>query len=810
MDLDALGLTSTFESTGLEGSYEPSVDGVDSSEVEGPDDFTMNMTYWMTAALAPAQAKSRNQAGHAAVEGGASTAASPTARVDGTTASRESSRESSTPASERSMANEEKVRSFLSALPDAELELDRNPLPRQSQSQSKLHVPRAPPPKPRPLQATVEDCDTPRKPTQQTVIHHPAPAARDERRPDQHEQELASRTRITELETILAYTRTELETARNDNYRHKDSIARLERSLQEKQASQDAAAGSSEARLKALEDAHRAKLQQLKEELHQVHARTLQAQRGDCERQLSELDDSRRAAREETRATSRELESVQAQLTQLRQSNEQNIRRINDTQTEQENQTKQAFAAERAELHNRLALVQTRADSLQEDLARATAEATAAREDAQARGTNDAASKTATDRHLSRIAYLETHLQDTTFSLECAQTDVAAKAQLFQTNLDLNSNLRALRSELEAQRSALADLRSKNNSRPMPDEQLQSELTAKDQLIAQHVAEKDMLERQLNTAQGRLSSLESSLNALRTQLADAHRESGSVRADVERLSHDLEDANDRLVDARAEADRRMADVEKKLAKTKDLKTEAESKFRELKSQHDDLVEGHAAMLEDTRDKAEDAVRKTGALLAQERKEKARLKKDVERLQSEIEQRRVENDTKVEDSDDTTKPLPAPDRVDDTKDKEIETLRAIIKTQLSELKSLKSSHTSALSSLNATHDSTLNTLRSEISSLQSRLDTQALDHAAINAAMDEQLSHLLSKLMKERARTVVGKRDGQWEQVQRSAATEKELLGKALMRQWGREECGTATEARGQKQIYEYKYAKKDR
>lgn len=824
MDLDALGLNSTFESTALEGSYEPAIDRVDTSEVEGPEDFTMNMTYWMTADLLPAQVKSRKETkgrgsrpatsgerqtgeegNHAAAE--ASTAASPTVRVRGTTASREYS----TPASERSMANEEKVRSFLSALPDTELDHLPTGTPLRVPRQSMLQIPRSSPPKARSLQPTVEDLDTPRKPTQQTVIHHPSPTAHGEQktsadrvaelqsRLDQHE--LASRTRITELETILSYTRTELETARNDNYKHKDNIARLEGSLEEQRAKQDADDSSMESRLKALEDGHRTQLQHLEESLQHEHERTLQAQRGDLERQLKELETSNREAREQVGTKAQELESVQKQLILLRNSKEQEQR---DTQIEQ------AFAAERTELLNKLTSVQARADSLQVDLARATAEAKAAREDSLARESSDAASKTASNRQLARISNLETQLQDARFSLECAQADVAAKEQLFQTNVDLNANLRALRSELEAQRITLADLRSGHNRRSASDEQLQSELAARDQLIEQHVAERDSVERQLSTAQGRIAGLETSLTTLRAQLADAHRETGTAHANAERLTHDLEDANDRLVDARAEADRRVTDVEKKLAKTKDLKAEAESKFREVKSQHDDLAEGHAAMLEEVRDKAEDAVRKIGALLAQEKKEKSRLKKDVERLQREIDDLRADEHTSPfdEDSDATTTPLPAPKHVDDSKDTEIESLRAVIKTQLTELKTLKSSHTATISSLKASHEGALSSLRSEISSLQQRLETQALDHAAVNAAMDEQLATLLSKLMKERARTVVGKRDGQWEEVQRSNASEKELLGKVLMRQWGREECGVVSEEKGRGQVFAYKHVKR--
>ena len=864
MDLDALGLNSTFESTALEKNYEPFVDHVDTSEVEGPDDFTMNMTYWMTSDLPPAQVKSRKETkasrpvpskgdqvgdggNHAAAEVSttASPTASPTVRLNGTTASREYS----TVASERSMENEEKVRSFLSALPDTELDNHPNGTPLRAPQQSLLQVPRSSPPKARSLQATVED-ETPRKPTHQTVIHHPSPTAHSEHRSSEDpvvilqsrldQQELASRTRITELETILSYTRTELDGARNDSYRHKDSIARLERSLEEQRAKQDALTSSIENRLKEQGDAHNMKLQHLEEELRRDNLLKLQKQREDFEHQMKELEGSKRAVGEDAENKSQELKNAQTELIQLRQANAQDVQRVKDMQTEQEQKIKQDFAAERTEMENTLASVQAQANALRADLSRATAEAKAVREESQTRQADDAAARETSEYYLTRIAHLETNLRDAKFSLECAQADVAAKAQLFNTNLDLNASLRALRSDLETQRSAFTDLSARKGSRSILDAQLQSELTVKDQLIAQHVAEKDGLERQLSTAQGRISGLEASIAALRAQLADAHRESGSARAEVERVSQDLEDAIDRLADVRAEADRRVADVEKKHARMKDLKNEVESKFRELQSQHDDLVAGHAAMMEDVRDKAEDAVRKTGALLAQERKDRARLKKSVEQMQKEIDQLRAESMQKTDEesepeSDDTTTPLPTAVQVNEAKDREIESLRTIIKNQVAELKALKSSHNSTLASLKATHEATLgslraeqsalqsrlahqsrdheatlNTLRAENTALQSRLTTQSRDHEAINAAMDQQLSQLLTKLMKERARTVVGKRDGQWEENMDKVQREKEVLGKVLMRQWGREEVGIADEKKGQKQLYEYQYVKRER
>lgn len=432
MDLDALGLNSTFESTALEKNYEPFVDRVDTSEVEGPDDFTMNMTYWMTSDLPPTQVRSRketkasrplpnggrqagNEGDHAAVE--VSTTASPTVRLNGTTASREYS----TVASERSMENEEKVRSFLSALPDTELGTLPNGTPLRAPQQSLLQVPRSSPPKARSLQATVED-ETPRKPTHQTVIYHPSPTVRNERASSEDplaalqlrldQQELASRTRITELETILSYTQTELEGTRNDIYRHKDNIARLERSLEEQRARQDALASSMENRLKEQEDAHNMKLQQLEEELRCDNLLKLQKQREDFECQLRELEGSKRAAVDDAETKSWELENAQTELTQLRQANAHDVQRAKDIQTEQELKIKQDFVAERTEMQNTLASVQAQANALQADLSRATAEAKAAREESQTRQADDTAARKTSEHYLSRISFLEVCLEE--------------------------------------------------------------------------------------------------------------------------------------------------------------------------------------------------------------------------------------------------------------------------------------------------------------------------------------------------------------------------------------------------------------
>ncbi|KAF1918696.1 hypothetical protein BDU57DRAFT_118220 [Ampelomyces quisqualis] len=856
MDLDALGLNSTFESTELQASYEPPVDRVDTSEIEGPEDFTMNMTYWMTADLPLAQIKSRKEAKSRAriddgrmdamkeeevvqenteegdqviielnarnQQDGKSHTATPTKCANGTT----DERNYSTPASERSMENDEKVRSFLSNLPDTDMEGAIAGTPLHLPRQSFLQVPRSSPPKARSLQPTVEDYDTPRKPTQETVIHHTSAvidtnthkALQDQiaqLQAQMGQQDLTLKTRITELETILSYTRSELDTARTDNYRQSERTARLEKDVEQQRVQAEAARSSVAAQLKAKEDALDSKMHDYGEEMRLQNLTKLQDQRDDFERQLQALHESKRLMQEEVVSRDRTLEQVRGELVEVRRSNAEQLQERNQKESKVDDSDKVA-SKERIELTQQLSTVQARAEDLETQLHKAAAEAKAMREDAAKRQDARNVMETRTRTGTTRISELETNLRAARFELECAQADISAKQQLFRTNLDLNSRLRTLQSDLEAARSEAHA----KNQQSSQDSELQSRLTmlqdrlqssraeafAKDEEIMQHIRSQEKLEEAYNTAQG------------------LHRGNAKSRTDKERIERDLEDVNERLHDAQAESDRRVADVEQKLNRMKEAKLEAERKFREFQYQHDDLVEGHEAMLEDVRDKAEDAVRKAGAMLDQERNEKKRIIKDLKRTKYELETLRTEAEegavAEDESCDDST--LSRSSTTAKEKDMEIANLRNIIRKQMSEMKNLRAETTSlrkeskkykftaeSQTDLEATIrdlKDELKALRTENATLQARLE----DQEAVNAAMDEKMATLVSRVMKERAKTVVGKRDGQWQESVGHVQNENELLGKVLLRQWGREELGIADEKHGEKQTYRYRYAKRER
>jgi hypothetical protein len=872
MDLDALGLNSTFESSELQASYEPPVDRVDTSEIEGPEDFTMNMTYWMTADLSPSKIKSRKEAkgrleqarmdamheeiavqdttaeGDRAIveatparKNEQSNSASPTRRAHGTT----DERAYSTPASERSMENDEKVRSFLSNLPDTDMEGAIAGTPLHIPKQSFLQIPRSPQPKARSLQPTVEDYDTPRKITQETVIHHASAvleARENEALREQmaelqsrlSQQELASKTRITELETILSYTRSELENARTDGYKQKEKTVVLEQNMERQRVEAEAARSSVEAQLKAKEEALNTKMHEYGEEMRLQNLAKLKNQREDFDRQLQASSDSRRIAEEEAASRSQRLKQVQAELDELRHANEQQLQEASEKQEDDHNTEQGSNKKEHDELNQQLASVQARADDLQTQLERATAEAKAERQDAKMKEQtrNDAEAKTRV--RTARIIELETNLQAARFEVECAQADMSAKQQLFRTNLDLNSRIRTLQSDLDIARAEL----SSHKDQPKQDVELENristlqsqlqatraETSSKDQEIMRQIRSQEQLAHNLNTAQGRIEGLEATITTLRQQLAEAHREIAKSRTSCERLDRDLEDSNDRLHDLQAEADRRVADVEQKLAKLKESKVEAERKFRELQSQRDDLVEGHEAMMEDVRDKAEDAVRRAGALLEQERTEKRRIIKDLKRTKDELERVRAEAAERLaegdESSDESDTSVSSTTRKE--QDTEITSLREIIRKQVSEIKTLKTETTTlrkeskklkVISQSQSDLEVIISDLRNEVGTLRkenANLQAGLEDQEAVNVAMDEKLATVLSKLMKERAKTVVGKRDGQWQESVGQVQNEKELLGKVLLRQWGREELGIVDERYGEKQTYQYKYTKRER
>jgi myosin protein heavy chain len=801
IDVDALGLNSTFESSGLEDSQAPNVDVVDTSDMEGPEDFTMNMTYWMTADLSPSKVKSRKETNvrveevhedmrqHAnytldSTEEGDKVvmedtardrvvsddfdSASPTMRANGTV----DGHDDRTAHSESSMENDEKVMSYLSTLPDTDMPGAISSTPLKIAKGNTLQVPTPIVSKARSLQATVEDYDTPRKPTQDTVIHHTMQEQATEvgngdvdvdafrnqiaelqSRLDQ--QDLAAKTRITELETILSYTKSELDSVRTENYKNKEHIAGLK--------NQDGHQTDTDARIKEKEQEFGARMQEFGQELRLQNLAKLQNQREDFEKQLRASEEARRIADEQVTRQDGLLAQLRRELEEFQRSKENELQSMKTSHSSELEKHDQEFTQQRKDLTEKLSSLQNRAESLQVALEKATAEAQTARQE----------SKTADEE---------------TRTTQTQQSSDPTMIQTYTTRIsELESRVKVLQSQLD---SARADV------------------SSKDQQLLHNIEDQERLDQRLNAAQGRVEGLETTISTLRQQLADAHRESSKTRTDAERFEQDLEGSTERFEDARREADRRVADVERKLSKMKDLKTEAEARFKELRIEHDNLVDDYEAQLEDVRDKAEDAVRKVGLLLDTERTEKKRIAKELKTTTKELDKVRAETARKAAEEEESETETSILSTLSDSKDVEIENLRTLLRTQAATVKTLKSENISLRKKSRTSTDvqSELEIVRSENESLRSDLKAQRENFDAVNKAMDEKLASMVTKMLKERSKNVVGKRDDQWTESMAKLRNDKELMGRVLMREWGRQECGVANDK--ENQLYRYQYVKR--
>lgn len=859
MDLDALGLNSTFESTDLDQKHQPKVDVIETSDIEGPDDFTMNMTYWMTADLTRGhQVRSRKEADTkvSEVRGDANFAASQaqdalstrdratmgkavhtaeseanadleptstTPRVDTTAKGFPSSKAPS----EASMEHDEKVRSYLSALPDTDLDghvLTSTPL--RIPKHNLLPIPSSPA-RARSLQPTVEDHDTPRKPTQETVIHHPPQriARSEQEMLRQQIEELqarmqedahTSKTRITELETLLSYTRSDLDTARSEVYKQRGQMDDLQKTVDRQQSELEARAINTVAQ----DGQDSAKSQGPSDSIRLQYFAEIQSQKEDFKRQLQALEEAKRNVDQEMTARGELLAHVQAELKQLRGSNEQGLDRRDAPPTA--NQSIQQGRADQAlDWEKKLAAVQERADSFQADLEKASAELKDARQEAIGNRALQRSTDEMIQSQSARIAQFQSQVSSLESEAASSREELIKKDKQIQQKEDLESQLRATQTELEDLRKTQEQnqhWRSEYTQLESQYQNLRSQLRSTrtdseeiDELATKPFEERQQIEQRLQAAQGRIDSLEATIASLRQQLGEAHRETSKARTDAEQFKDLLEDANDRLQDARAEADRRVLDVEMKLSKLKDLKTTSESKLKErlveLQTEHDELKEDHEMRMESVRDNAEDAIRKAGSLLEKERAEKRKAVKEAKKMSLELEHLRAKTTHIVEDDDQSGDE-------DSTPKNELESLRLLVQKQASTLKRVEAERSILRKEAARLQDmqgipqnqhvldlqSQLDAVRRENQKLRDDAAIREQDFQAVNKAMDERLARMLSKALKERTKTAVNKRDGQWVEKMQN---ERELMGKVLMREWGRQEVGVAEE--GEKQSYRYKY-----
>ncbi|KAK5166460.1 uncharacterized protein LTR77_008003 [Saxophila tyrrhenica] len=134
--------------------------------------------------------------------------------------------------------------------------------------------------------------------------------------------------------------------------------------------------------------------------------------------------------------------------------------------------------------------------------------------------------------------------------------------------------------------------------------------------------------------------------------------------------------------------------------------------------------------------------------------------------------------------------------------EIDRLRSELDTRQEQLNTAKldrDSHQDDMVALQTALNTTIlerDSYKEHSKKLRDELETAKLDlqdKDSVNQAIDKKISAALHQ------------REAHWREKQEAWEKERKVMGKALMRMWGREECGIADETKGEKQMYRYKF-----
>lgn len=335
--------------------------------------------------------------------------------------------------------------------------------------------------------------------------------------------------------------------------------------------------------------------------------------------------------------------------------------------------------------------------------------------------------------------------------------------------------------EQASSRARIAELEARLSTSQAQLETLRTESLAKDHADESHKHTCDLLA----TSKSQITDLESSLSLLQKQLSlaraeitalrrdsDAARESAHVLREelsesqalvsekslhVESLSAAFEEEKSKGVAAR-DVERMLENVKNELndeRKANAKKTEA------LDVQVKEAQEEKSKEVADMRRRAEEAVRKAAGMLGAERSEKDKLKKALQALKTEVDQLRGRVESKKE--------AMAKQADGAAKDEEMEDVRRTLREQSLAAKKARE--------LLKAKDDEMRAMRE--------------DHESINRAMDVRIQEMLQA------------KENDWKAKYDALSKEKKALGRALMQEWGREECGQATP-----QKYRYKFVQK--
>lgn len=252
----------------------------------------------------------------------------------------------------------------------------------------------------------------------------------------------------------------------------------------------------------------------------------------------------------------------------------------------------------------------------------------------------------------------------------------------------------------------------------------------------------------------KLANLESSLSTLRSQLDDARTQIDEARQDASTARDELDAIQQSHDDEQRATTARLTDLSTERDDLVSAHASSQDSLSALRAELAALREQHQHAIDTMRAKAELAVRKAGDLLDKEKSERQAAQQAATAHRNEA------------------------DALRDAHER---------------LQRQTASDRQALGTINdalATAEAEASAARAEAEAARREMEALREDSASVNQAMDERIAELLRA------------REREWARRFEALLSERKVMGKALLREWGREECGV-----GEPQAYRYRYVK---
>ncbi|KAK8173281.1 hypothetical protein IWX90DRAFT_426570 [Phyllosticta citrichinensis] len=355
----------------------------------------------------------------------------------------------------------------------------------------------------------------------------------------------------------------------------------------------------------------------------------------------------------------------------------------------------------------------------------------------------------------------------TTDTLVPSQRERELEQQVAQEKASSTARIAELEARLSTSQAQLEALRTESLAKDRADESHKHTsdlLAASKSQITDLESSLSLLQKQLALARDEITSLRrdadtarESARVLREELSESHHLVSDKSLRVETLSAALEEERSKGVAARV-VERMLENVR---AEMSDERKATAKRTAALEAQAKKAREEKEREVAGMRRRAEEAVRKAAGMLGAERSEKDELKKAMEVFKTEVDQLRGRIESK--------KDKLASQAEGAAKDEEMENVRRALREQSLAVKKAKE--------LLRTKDEEMSVLRE--------------DHETVNRAMDERIQEMLRA------------KEDEWRAKYDALLKEKKAFGRALMQEWGREECGQATP-----QKYRYKFVQR--